>query len=182
MINFKLLKQGINTQELLKVLDSKPNLWNQRTLRTRHAGTAHGQVDDIWLRFNPVDGKSFEEIRNGLTCVDYPPYEELAPHARELVTLATEIAAKPTVGRCLITRIKPGCSILPHVDSDMHANYYTRIHLCLAGEEGNMFYCGDESVTMRTGELWWFDNKAPHHCVNLGNQDRIHIVMDVKND
>lgn len=182
MKNFRLISSNIDTQDLLTALSQHPNLWNQRTLRTRHPGTHHSQVDDIWLRFNPIDGRTENEIRHGLDCIDYLPYDELSPYARDLVTLSTELAAMPKVGRCLITRLKPGHEIHAHIDGDKHSQYYTRIHLVLTGGDGNMFYCGDESVNMRTGELWWFNNRLMHHCKNTGTEDRIHIVMDVKND
>jgi len=32
---------------------------------------------------------------------------------------------------------------------------------------------------MREGELWWFDNKALHEAMNLGSEDRIHLIFDV---
>jgi hypothetical protein len=182
MKNFELLASNIDTQALVDALAQRPHLWNQRTLRTKHSGSHHSQVDDIWLRFNPIEGRTENEIRHGLDCIDYPPYEELAPWARDLVVLTTGIAAKPKVGRCLITRLKPNCEIHTHIDGDRHSQYYTRIHLVLTGGDGNMFYCGNESVNMRTGELWWFNNRLLHSCKNTGTEDRIHIVMDVKND
>ena len=180
MENFKLLKDGIDTQKLLDVIISKPHLWNQNTLRTNHPLTPHKEVDDILLRFNPTEGKTADEIRNGLECIEYPPYKELDPFARELVELSMDIAETPNIGRCVITKIQPGRRIISHVDRDNHSLYYSRIHLCVFGTDGNLFFCGHEGVTMRTGELWWFNNKLPHHCENTGQQDRIHIIMDVK--
>lgn len=182
MNNFRLIASNIDTQALLNELTQHDNLWNQRPLRTRHPGTHHSQVDDIWLRFNPIEGRTENEIRHGLDCIDYPPYDLLAPWARDLVTLCTGLEGKPKVGRCLITRLKPGREIHAHIDGDRHSQFYTRIHLVLKGEDGNMFYCGDESVNMRTGELWWFNNRILHSCKNRGTEDRIHIVMDVTND
>jgi hypothetical protein len=44
---------------------------------------------------------------------------------------------------------------------------------------GRGITCGDETVTMRNGELWWFDNKTPHQSRNDGDCWRMHIIFDV---
>ncbi|MEL6920992.1 MAG: aspartyl/asparaginyl beta-hydroxylase domain-containing protein [Pseudomonadota bacterium] len=38
---------------------------------------------------------------------------------------------------------------------------------------------GDEEVRMKTGELWWFDNKAEHEAMNDSETDRIHLIFDL---
>ena len=40
--------------------------------------------------------------------------------------------------------------------------------------------CGDEEVTMREGELWWFDNKEEHEARNESDHDRIHLIFDLE--
>jgi len=52
------------------------------------------------------------------------------------------------------------------------------IHLVLKSTAGSWLRAGDEEVTMREGELWWFDNKAVHEAWNKGG-DRIHLIFDV---
>lgn len=43
-----------------------------------------------------------------------------------------------------------------------------------------MLRAGDEELSMRTGELWWFDNKTLHCARNESDQPRTHLVFDLK--
>jgi len=52
------------------------------------------------------------------------------------------------LGRVIVTRLPPGGKIAPHVDTGKCAEFYQRVHLVLHGEPGNLFFCGDEQVTM----------------------------------
>jgi len=180
MKNFKLITSNFDVEYLLDILSRSRYLWNQNTLRTAHAGTAHAQVDDIWLRFNPIVDKTENEIRNGLECINYPPYEDLSPFAEDVITRIMGMCGASNIGRCLITKLEPGREIMPHIDSDAHSFHFNRIHVCLQGFDGNLFTCGNETVTMRSGELWWFNNRITHFCKNIGLEARIHMVMDIK--
>jgi hypothetical protein len=55
-----------------------------------------------------------------------------------------------------------------------------RYHIVLQGLPGSLFTCGDETVTMRTGEVWWLDASAPHHLINNSADDFIHIEADIR--
>ena len=35
---------------------------------------------------------------------------------------------------------------------------------------------------MGEGELWYLDMRKPHTAVNFGEQDRYHLIIDVKSD
>jgi Aspartyl/Asparaginyl beta-hydroxylase len=56
----------------------------------------------------------------------------------------------------------------------------SRYHIILQGLPGSLFTCGDETVTMRTGEVWWLDASAPHHLINNSADDFIHIEADIR--
>ncbi len=38
---------------------------------------------------------------------------------------------------------------------------------------------GDEAVRMRTGELWWLNNKQFHEAHNESDEWRIHYIFDL---
>ena len=69
------------------------------------------------------------------------------------------------LGRAKIVRLPPGSRVLPHRDRGEYYARRDRYHLILRSA-GSWMRCGDEEVTMREGELWWFDNKEEHEARN----------------
>jgi hypothetical protein len=174
MINFKLIDQGIDTTPLLDRLTDNPNLWNQLDYRKRGDESAHHQVNDIIVRFD--DPTNYTA---GIHCIDYKYYNMLCPALDDLIKLAVDRAQGTKVGRSVITKIPPGKTVTPHIDTEASVNIYKRYHICLYGSAGNMFTSGNETVEMHTGEFWWFENKKVHSCINQGVEDRIHLIVDI---
>jgi len=183
MKNFLKLVDGADVMPLLAELIRQPELWDQHTLRTTHEMTPHKQVSDIWLRFN--DLAEYEKSGDQSKVVDehesinYPAMFKL-PAARPLIFGLMSRVAGERLGRCLITKLRPGGKIEPHVDGGEHASYYERYHIVLQATAGSLFRAGDETVCMRPGEVWWFDNSAEHEVINNGSDDRIHMIIDIR--
>jgi len=178
MNNFYKLAENMDINPLMLALKSNSDLWNENKLRTEHEGTAHSQVSDIWLRFNEVIGVG-ESVIDDKECVNYAAIYRL-PDARNLILWLMGRVGGERLGRCLITELKPGKKILPHVDMGAPAEYYERYHVVLSGHKGSIFRAGDEQVTMLTGEVWWFDNKQEHEIINNSAEDRIHMIIDIR--
>lgn len=85
------------------------------------------------------------------------------------------------LGRARIVRIPSGHRMQPHVDRGEYYLFRDRYHLVLKSSGGSWLRAGDEDVTMREGELWWFNNKAPHESWNPGVDEHVHLVFDVLN-
>lgn len=183
MRNFLKIADGVDVVPLLHALAANPGLWNENTLRTTHPETPHTQVDDIWLRFN--DLTPYEAEGNVLAVADehesicYPAWKAL-PQARVIIFDLMRRLEAVRLGRVLITQLAPGCVITPHEDGGEHAAYYERVHVVLQGLPGSMFYCGDEAVNMRTGDVWWFNNALTHSVTNNSTDDRIHMIVDYR--
>jgi hypothetical protein len=185
MKNFLKLGEGVNVVPLMVALAQQPHLWDQNRLRTTHEHTPHSQVSDIWLRFNDtskVFGLPEAEARQHLIdqheSICYPAWYAL-PEAQALVHSINQIVKGFRIGRCLLTRLAPGKRIEKHVDSGDHARYYERFHLVLQAYPGCLFRAGDETVQMKTGEVWWFQNQAEHEVLNNSQDDRIHLIVDI---
>lgn len=179
MKNFTLIAEGADVIPLRSAIAMRPHLWNQNTLRTKHPGTAHNEVDDIWLRFNKIaEGEEFKVV-DDMEAINYQAWWEL-PQARPLLFDLMRRVEGERLGRCLITRLTPGKRITPHVDMGAPATYYDRFHIVLQGAPGSLFRAGDETVNMRTGDVWWFDNCVEHEVLNNSQVDRIHIVADIR--
>jgi hypothetical protein len=171
--NFAQLTGKVDTKPLLTALEQNANLWNIIDFRKRTPIT-HDEVDDIILRFDDITRYS-----GGMDCVNYLPYKQLCPAVEQALSAVKHMVNGDKIGRLVITRISPGKGVKPHIDTDRASQHYRRYHLCLYGVEGNTFTAGDETVTMRTGEVWWFDNTITHHCMNTGSEDRIHLIFDI---
>lgn len=189
MRNFQLIAGGISVAPLLNAV-LRRDLWNAHTLRTAHPLSPHQQVEDIWLRFNELPDKKeviiASDASGGLLrviddheSVNYPAWYELPEAQNVCLDLMRQMRGE-RIGRALITSLAPGKTIAPHVDGGSHATYYDRFHVVLQGLPGSLFYCGGETVQMRTGEVWWFQNLTEHSVVNNSADARIHLVVDIK--
>jgi hypothetical protein len=184
--NFLLIATGIDVMPLHHALIRRPDLWNQNTYRTTYAGTPHGDVDDIWLRYSDTertaDPMQTGPVQNDHGAVWYPAAKEL-PEAKPLILNLMHYLSAYELGRVVISRIKPGGRILPHADIDgdyVHLGDIARYHIVVQGLPGSLFRCGDEQVDMRTGEVWWFDAHSTHEVINNSADDRIHLMADLR--
>lgn len=179
MNNFQRLATGVNVIPLMNAIIRDSALWNQNTLRTQHPGTAHAQVDDIWLRFNEIEEDELLKVADDTECVNYPAWWAL-PQARDLIFNLMRVVEGERLGRVLVTRLRPGARVTPHCDGGAPATYYDRFHIVLHSRPGCVFRAGDEHVNMLTGEVWWFDNTKEHEVVNDSDDDRIHLIVDIR--
>lgn len=175
--------EGIDTLPLLFSLQRQPALWNQKRSRTTFEGTPHGAVDDIWLRFSD-DGKTADTqkiVADG-DCIWHPAIHAL-PQARIILLDVMRRLEAYALDRVVITRLAPGKTILPHTDNE--GSYVNdpdrqRHHVVVQGLPGSLYRTGNETVCMRTGEVWWFDARTEHEVVNNSADDRIHMLVDLR--
>jgi aspartyl/asparaginyl beta-hydroxylase (cupin superfamily) len=100
------------------------------------------------------------------------------PVARDfLLRTAQELGASP--GRAKLVSLPPGRRVYPHIDRGEYYRLHARFHLVLRSPQGSFLRAGDEEITMREGELWWFDNKQVHEAHNHGDENRIHLIFDL---
>lgn len=155
----------------------QPELWDKNTLRTEHPNTAHSEVNDIWLRFNDTTDTS--TVIDGHESIDYPAFLAL-PQARQIIFDLMRVVEGKRLGRVLITKLKPGKKITPHIDGGSHAAYYSRFHVTLQNQPGSIFRCENETINMVSGDVWWFNNSVEHEVVNNSADDRLTMIVDIK--
>lgn len=175
--------EGIDTLPLLFALQRQPVLWNQKRFRTTFERTPHGAVDDIWLRFSD-DSKTTDTqtIMADGDCVWHPAIHAL-PQARIILLDVMRRLEAYALDRVIITRLGPGKTILPHADNEgsyVHDPDRQRHHVVVQGLPGSLYRTGNETVCMRTGEVWWFDALTEHEVVNNSADDRIHMLVDLR--
>lgn len=178
MMHFLKLAENVDVTPALRELATQPHLWDQNTLRTRHPGTAHADVSDIWLWFNDIP-KDPNGVINDIQTVPYPAWAAL-PSLRRLVLDLLHRVDGVQLGRCIVTKLPPGGQITPHVDQGAPAEFYTRYQIVLQSLPGALFHSGDETVGFRKGDVWWVDNRVKHSVVNNSADDRIVCIVDIR--
>lgn len=177
MRHFLKIAENVDVIPVLNALQNRPDLWNQNQLRTQHPGTAHAQVDDIWIWFNDVSQP--EAVIDDKEVISYPAWGEL-PQVQTIVFDLMRRVGGVRLGRVIITRLAPGRRITPHEDQGAPASYYTRYQVALQSLPGALFHCGGETVNFRTGEVWMIDNQATHSVENNSADDRLVMIVDVR--
>lgn len=179
MRNFLRIAEGVDTVPVLNALAQNPDLWNQNTLRTTHPLSAHAQVSDCWVFFNDIDPENPAATIDALQVRPYEAWARL-PQLRSLVFDLMRRVEGVQLGRVIITSLPPGGQITPHADLGAPATYFTRYQVALQNQPGSVFRCGDETVTFRTGEVWWFNNRIEHAVVNNSTDDRLALIVDAR--
>ena len=186
MKHFYRLAVNQNITPLMAAIRRTPDLWKEDTFLRDYPQGPFGEIESIMLRF-PVkrvveqqeDLAKLKHFYDQHENIDYPAYS-LLPEARPLVMALMGAVGGVRLGRVMINKIAPGGRIFPHADTPDHAEYYSRHHIVLQAEPGCIFRCADEQVNMRTGEVWWFNNKLEHEVINNSAEDRIHMIVDIR--
>jgi hypothetical protein len=180
MRNFLRLAHGLDTRQHLLELARAPELWNQHRLRTGVPGSVNSEVDDILIRFPAADSEVSRA--EDLSCCWYPALAALPSLQSVILDLGRKFQAY-ALDRVVISRLAPGKRIFPHADD--YGAYGTdperqRFHLVLQGLPGSIYRCGEETVTMLTGEVWWFNSRVEHEVLNNSSDDRLHLMTDFR--
>lgn len=178
MKHFLKIAEGVDVLPVIAAIARQPELWNVRTVRTAHPGSAHSQADDILVWFNEITD-DVSQIADDRQTEPYPAWT-FVPQVRALVFDLMRRVEGVQLGRVIITRLKPGTAITPHVDGGAPATFYTRFQIALQSLPGVVFRVGDETVNMRSGECWFFDNTQEHEVVNNSADDRLALIIDVR--
>lgn len=106
----------------------------------------------------------------------YADYEDLVkPLLRQI---AARLNRGKKVLRIQFAWLGAGSTIAPHRDTSVTLIYSHRVHVPIETNDQVVFECGDESVNMREGEIWTFDNTLRHAVYNRGESPRIHLIAD----
>ena len=175
MINFKQLDGFEITEPLLDI--ARVPMWNWLSLRKQFPGSEHRQVDDIILRFAPVDcALNVSSVFNGMVNVNYFTWYAMP----SIAALVERYAEGREIGRVVVAALRPGGRIKPHRDEGAYADAHTRVHLSLTSSPECLFTCAGETITMPTGTAWEFNHHEIHSVVNDSDEARIHIIADYR--
>ena len=177
MKNFQLLDSGIDVQPLLDAIERRPEMWKDITIRQEFEGTCHADTETIFL-VGP-DEFTVESYMGTTSAIPYHACVELSEELDPILNhFFGNVIQATEIGRILIVKLKAGGKVLEHIDEGTYADYYSRFHICLSGDEGSTLTAGDETQHFAKGEAWWFNHKALHSAENVSDKPRIHMILD----
>jgi hypothetical protein len=153
----------------------RESMWNTITHRTTSG--PHREAEDIWVRYNSYENYAKDPTRfnDEHESVWYPVADELPSVKQIAEVLALQLNAQ--LGAVLMTRIKPGHQVYPHVDRGWHATHYEKFCLCVKANVGQSFNFEGEELRTEDGDLFWFDNAYPHWVKNESHEDRVSMII-----
>jgi len=176
MQNFLMITK-IDIEPLLLSLKEHEELWNMHPIRTAYPKSAHSEVYDIVIRYPNINDTAIN-IFNNDEC-DWFPAAFVLPVMQYIYELS-QITLGSRIGRCAITRIKPGCKVAAHIDEGTPSEYYQRFHICLQNEPGAIFMCGNEELTPIAGDVFIIANHKMHSVINNSTKDRLTMIVDIR--
>lgn len=181
MTNFQKYN-NVDISLLLEQLEANPQLWNTNPERKIALGSPHVEMSDIWLRFRDkcelLEPKDYFESH---LPVWYAAIEQLSEVKKLALDMMSFFRAE-ILGGILITKIPPDGFIKPHDDrGGWHAEYYnTKIYIPIKSNAECINICEEDSVNMRAGEVWQFDNLKTHSVRNFGKTERITLIITMR--
>lgn len=162
-----ILQKEVALNEHLWSLDSSRQ---NRISVQRHTQSIPLRVADR----KPGDKRTIEDIHGSRVA----PFSAAFPMTMSfLLTVAQQL--KGSLERALYVRLLPRSIVYPHIDEGAYYASTDRYHYVVISTGGSLLKAGNEEVTMRPGELWWFDNKALHESANLSDEWRVHLIFDI---
>lgn len=178
----KHLVSGLNVAPAVAQLAANPQVWDTHKLRTNRYGTPHGQVSDIWVRYNDwgnFSGDVAKFVMEPHESVWYPVADALT-EIRHLVSQVMALVSGEELGGVLITRVPPGGEVAPHIDQGWHAQYYDKYAVQLKGNKNQVFWFEDCELRPEPGDLYTFDNSRLHAVYNHSDEERITLIICIR--
>lgn len=180
MKNFLKLAESLDVLPILLQLQRQPSLWKADTYLRDYPQGPFGDTETVFIRFPPASVTELERSeRDQHECVWMDGYIHLPAVRSVIFGLMTRVDGE-RLGRVMINKIRPGGRIYPHADTPVHADYWERFHFVLQSGPGCTFRAGEETIHMRPGDLWWFQNKEEHEVTNNSADDRLHLIIDIR--
>lgn len=164
----------IDIEPILKIISDNNLDWDEYTDRQKKY-LAHIHTKTIPLIFD----KSFNFNHLKIIPTEhYKLFEDEILKIEEKIKSSTGENGK--IMRALLVNLTAGNSIVPHVDTvGFTLVLCRRIHIPIQTNENCFFTVGGDKRNLKLGEIWEINNDKKEHSVdNLGETDRIHLIVD----
>ncbi|MEO1081964.1 MAG: aspartyl/asparaginyl beta-hydroxylase domain-containing protein [Pseudomonadota bacterium] len=176
MLNFHLIRDGVNVAPFLDEIAGVDNAWEAATGRQEKIQVQREalSIPLRGLRKSALNGRKRRDVLESRWTGGSVAF----PHARRFIQeIADSVDGLP--GRAKIVNLPPGKRVYPHIDRGLYYRVHARFHLVLRSAGGSMLRTGGETKMLKVGELWWFDNNKVHEAWNDGDENRVHLIFDV---
>ncbi len=177
MLNFTRIVEKLDTGSVLDELAAASNAWDVDTSRQRNV-RCQRHTRNIFLRA-PV--KPLPPGERNSNNVHESRLTRQAQYFPQTLALCRGVAKQRggDLGRAMLVALLPKRKVTAHVDVGAYYRIRDRFHLVLTSICGSPVTSGNETVVMRPGELWAFDNKKRHWALNPSDEPRVHLIFDV---
>jgi hypothetical protein len=174
--NFRRIRGAIDTAPFLREISIMEHLWEENKRRQTHISVQR-ETNTIFLRQADRWSEPHTEV-NEIQATVATAQAAAFPHAMNFLEGFAAVQ-HAQLQRVLLVRLMPGGRVYPHIDRGSYYARRDRYHFVIVSPAGSRLFSGDEVVTMRPGELWWFNNKLRHEALNDGDDWRIHLIFDL---
>lgn len=152
--------------------------WFEDTAR-QQVYAAHRHTQTIPLIFDP-DFRHVEPTVHPLFDTLRPAVE---PVMQRIADHFSATSASPAGGegyfvRVLLARLDPGRTIGSHRDHGSSLSRAHRIHCAIFTNPGAEFGIAGHIRHIAPGEIWEINNRKVHGVRNLGDEARVHLILD----
>ena len=174
---FVRIAAAIDVASFLAELEAAPEMWNADTSRQRKVRCQRDTLS-ILLRVArkplPPGASNANDVHESRVARAARQF----PHALAFCERTASMRGGE-LGRATLVSLQPHGWVRPHVDAGAYYRVRDRYHLVLKSRTGSPLTSGGETVVMREGELWVFDNKSRHDARNPTDEPRVHLIFDV---
>lgn len=181
MTPYNRIYNGLSTSLALKELEDNISLFGEFNAR-KDASEVHAQMTDIWLRYGDIIGMIESGDYSAIADEHDSIWLKDLPECKKLCFEVMALVDGERLGGVLITKLPPNGEILPHTDSGWHAEYYDKYYIPIKNKKGSIFCFNDGSIDPDFGDVWAFDNSYNHWVENNSNEDRIAMVICIKQE
>ena len=175
--HFVRIAENVDTASILAEMAAAPHAWLLDTSRQRKV-RCQRHTQNIFLRAPkkplPPGAKNANDVHESRTTRMARRFPRTFAYCESVAH-----ALGGTLGRATLVALLPRSRVFPHVDAGEYYRIRDRFHLVLRSPGGSPLISGGETVVMRPGELWVFDNKARHSAENPSAEARVHLIFDV---
>ena len=177
MKSIEIIKKNINVSRVVQQLKENPQDWNhQKNIKDSKSLLDRGfddlPISALQLIMGGVQNEK-DFVGDSQINIKTPAYDH---HTEIRKILRKEFKGK-TLHRCGFLSLPIDGYVGAHIDEGVYYHTRDRYHLSILGTY--QYFCGEDTLIVDPGTLFWFNNKMPHGAVNLGDETRITFVFDI---